>query len=375
MSETINLQAVISVKDSGYTKAMQNAEKASEQLRNTTELTTSSISKASAVGSLAASAIQKAFSAITSSIGSAVSRLDTMNNFPKVMQSLGYTSDEATASINKLSDGINGLPTTLDGIVSSAQTLTASLGDLEKGTSSAIALNDMFLSGGQRTGCRNSYWSNAGHFIAVVGYSNGKYNVYDPAYAARDGYHDWSDFQGNIKHVYTTNIKWASGTQGSSQSDSNDYCYKFTCDQIGSGAQGKTVKLLQTLLKGRGWNLDIDGSFGKATYDVVIAVQKFFKLTADGIVGIKTWRALIASDSETSGVNVTFKLHSMKAGYQGADAYFLQNILKGLGYYTGNLDTSFGNGCLGAVKAFQKTTGMAGDGEVGANTYRNLIGF
>ena len=72
-----------------------------------------------------------------------------MNNFPKVMQSLGYTSDEATASINKLSDGINGLPTTLDGIVSSAQTLTASLGDLEKGTSSAIALNDMFLSGGQ----------------------------------------------------------------------------------------------------------------------------------------------------------------------------------------------------------------------------------
>lgn len=149
MSETINLQAIISAKDSGYTKAMQNAEKASEQLRNTTELTTSSISKASAVGSLAASAIQKAFSAITSSIGSAVSRLDTMNNFPKVMQSLGYTSDEATASINKLSDGINGLPTTLDGIVSSAQTLTASLGDLEKGTSSAIALNDMFLSGGQ----------------------------------------------------------------------------------------------------------------------------------------------------------------------------------------------------------------------------------
>lgn len=233
----------------------------------------------------------------------------------------------------------------------------------------------ILLMGGQRTGCRNSYWSNAGHFIAVVGYSNGKYNVYDPAYAARDGYHDWSDFQGNIKHVYTTNIKWASGTQGSSQSDSNDYCYKFTCDQIGTGAQGKTVKLLQTLLKGRGWNLDIDGSFGKATYDVVIAIQKFFNLSADGIVGIKTWRALIASDSETNGINIIFKLHNMKAGYQGADAYFLQNMLKGLGYYTGNLDTSFGNGCLGAVKAFQKATGMAGDGEVGANTYRNLIGL
>lgn len=59
MSETINLQAVITAKDNGYTKAMQNAEKASEQLRNTTELTSTSISKASAVGNLAASAIQR----------------------------------------------------------------------------------------------------------------------------------------------------------------------------------------------------------------------------------------------------------------------------------------------------------------------------
>ena len=229
----------------------------------------------------------------------------------------------------------------------------------------------ILLMGGLNTGCRNSYWSNAGHFIAVVGYSNSRYNVYDPAYAARDGYHDWADFQGNIKHIYTTDIKWTSGSSVSS----SDYCYKFTCDQIGSGAQGKTVRLLQTLLKGRGWNLAIDGSFGKATYDVIIAVQKFFKLSPDGIVGINTWKCLIPSDNETSGVNIIFKLHDMKAGYQGADAYFLQNMLKGLGYYTGNIDTSFGNGCLGAVKSFQKATGMTGDGEVGANTYKNLIGF
>lgn len=229
----------------------------------------------------------------------------------------------------------------------------------------------ILLMGGQRTGCRNSYWSNAGHFIAVVGYSNGKYNVYDPAYAARDGYHDWADFQGNIKHVYTTDIKWEYGDS----TVSSDYCHEFKCDQIGSGAQGKTVKLLQTLLKGRGWNLKIDGSFGKATYDVVVAIQKFFKLSPDGIVGINTWKALIPSDNSQDGVNIIFKLHNIKAGYQGADAYFLQNMLKGLGYYAGDLDTSFGNGCLGAVKSFQKATGMAGDGEVGANTYKNLIGF
>lgn len=149
MSETINLQAVISAKDSGYTKAMQAAESASEKLRKTTELTSSQISKASAIGNIAAGVITKAFNSITSSIGGAVKRLDTMNNFPKVMQSMGYTTGEAEAAMSKLGDSIDGLPTTLDGIVSSAQTLTASLGDLKSGTSTAIALNDMFLSGGQ----------------------------------------------------------------------------------------------------------------------------------------------------------------------------------------------------------------------------------
>lgn len=230
----------------------------------------------------------------------------------------------------------------------------------------------ILLMGGLNTGCRNSYWSKAGHFIAVVGYSNGKYNVYDPAWDARDGYHDWYDFQGNIKHVYTTNIRWTSGGSSSASSSST---YDFSCDQIKAGSQGKTVKLLQTLLRGRGWNIDIDGSFGNATRDIVVAIQKFFNLTADGIVGIKTWRALIPSESSTDGIKCVFKLHDMKVGYQGADAYFLQNMLKGLGYYTGDLDLSFGNGCLGAVKAYQKACGMTGDGEVGKNTYRNLIGF
>lgn len=68
MSETINLQAVISAKDSGYTKAMQAAESASEKLRKTTELTSSQISKASAIGNIAAGVITKAFNSITSSI-------------------------------------------------------------------------------------------------------------------------------------------------------------------------------------------------------------------------------------------------------------------------------------------------------------------
>lgn len=87
--------------------------------------------------------------AIKNSIGAAVSRFDTLQNFPKVMQSLGFSAQKSKKSIDKLSSGIEGLPTSLDEIVQNTQLLTSSLGDLEKGTESAIALNDMFLAGGQ----------------------------------------------------------------------------------------------------------------------------------------------------------------------------------------------------------------------------------
>ena len=87
--------------------------------------------------------------AIKDSIGSAVKRFDTLQNFPKVMQSLGFSAEQSKKSIDSLADGIEGLPTSLDEIVQNTQLLTSSLGDLDKGTESAIALNDMFLAGGQ----------------------------------------------------------------------------------------------------------------------------------------------------------------------------------------------------------------------------------
>ena len=58
--------------------------------------------------------ISTAFGILNSSIDAAISRLDTLNNFPKVMSNLGIASDDAQKSINKMSDKLSGLPTTLD---------------------------------------------------------------------------------------------------------------------------------------------------------------------------------------------------------------------------------------------------------------------
>ncbi|HHQ3556339.1 TPA: phage tail protein [Enterococcus faecium] len=92
--------------------------------------------------------IDKGIGLITSSVDGAIDRFDTLNKYPVVMQALGYSAEEVDKSMNKLTDGIDGLPTSLDEIVSSAQQLAISTGDLQKGTDTAVALNNAFLASG-----------------------------------------------------------------------------------------------------------------------------------------------------------------------------------------------------------------------------------
>lgn len=85
---------------------------------------------------------------LKSSLDGAIERYDTMNNFPRVMEQLGFSTDESTAAIDKLSDGVSGLPTPLNEIVKSAQGIALMTGDLDGATDTALALNNAFLSSG-----------------------------------------------------------------------------------------------------------------------------------------------------------------------------------------------------------------------------------
>lgn len=59
------------------------------------------------------------------------------------------------------------------------------------------------------------------------------------------------------------------------------------------GSQGDDVADLQMLLNSKfGYDLGIDGNFGKATENAVKDFQAKHGLTADGVVGAKTWKAL-----------------------------------------------------------------------------------
>lgn len=62
---------------------------------------------------------------------------------------------------------------------------------------------------------------------------------------------------------------------------------------VKSGSSGAAVKALQTELRAEGYSLVVDGAFGAKTKAAVIAYQKAKRLTADGIVGAKTWGSLV----------------------------------------------------------------------------------
>ena len=95
-----------------------------------------------------AALVSKGISAISSSMDGAIKRLDTMNNFPKVMSNLGINADKSKASIDKLSKGLQNVPTTLDEAALSVQRFTSSNSDVEKSTDIFLAVNDAILAGG-----------------------------------------------------------------------------------------------------------------------------------------------------------------------------------------------------------------------------------
>jgi len=73
-------------------------------------------------------------------------------------------------------------------------------------------------------------------------------------------------------------------------------CAEIPIKTLRSGARGETVKALQILLKGRGCNGNMhepDGIFGPNTLGAVKRYQEKAGLSADGIVGPLTWRALL----------------------------------------------------------------------------------
>jgi tape measure domain-containing protein len=105
---------------------------------------------AGATAAVILTVLNKALDLVTNSIGAAVSRIDTLNNAPKVLQNLGFSANESAIATQKLDKGIRGLPTSLDSATSALLAIASASGKgLEYATDLTLAFNNMALAGGK----------------------------------------------------------------------------------------------------------------------------------------------------------------------------------------------------------------------------------
>lgn len=98
-----------------------------------------------AAGSLIAKGVSKIASTISGQLGDAIARSDTLTRFPKVMEMMGYSADDAAGAISKLREGVAGIPTSLADVVTGTQRLASLTGDVNKAADWSLALSDAML--------------------------------------------------------------------------------------------------------------------------------------------------------------------------------------------------------------------------------------
>lgn len=140
MAESYSVKAVLSAVDSGFVSTFGKAQSATQSLMSSVKNT--------ALGAMAFKGVSAAVNTLSSNVGSAVSRFDTLNQYPRVLEQMGFSADEAKDSIKELGDGIQYVPTSLDEIASSAKSLALTTGNLKKSTKLAVAMNNAFYASG-----------------------------------------------------------------------------------------------------------------------------------------------------------------------------------------------------------------------------------
>ena len=155
------------------------------------------------------------------------------------------------------------------------------------------------------------------------------------------------------------------------------------------GDEGQNVRLVQFWLKIARTvytalnNPTVDGQFGAATKRAVEAFQRYFGLTADGVVGRTTWNKLrevytdIANDLLAEGLRPGAFPGVLRRGASGRAVRELQYYLYLMHTYnlslpSVNIDGNFGAATEAAVRAFQRSAGLTSDGVVGRATWENL---
>jgi hypothetical protein len=125
-----------------------------------------------------------------------------------------------------------------------------------------------------------------------------------------------------------------------------------------AGNRGVDVEAVQQLLRHHGSGVDATGGYDQATVAAVTAFQSSHGLDPDGIVGPDTWEALAPR---------------LEEGATGPAVEALQVELNAKRQLALPVDGRFTSTVADAVAEFQSHAGIAADGIVGPETWRNLV--
>lgn len=143
MAESYSVEAILSATDKNMSSTFKKALGVCNSFGSQVKSIVAGVGVTKALG--------VAMNTVTTSLDGAITRFDTLHSYPKVMNSLGFSTDAAKASVSKLNASVQGLPTSLADIVKSAQSLTSVTRNMGKATDTAIALNHALLASSAST--------------------------------------------------------------------------------------------------------------------------------------------------------------------------------------------------------------------------------
>ena len=151
------------------------------------------------------------------------------------------------------------------------------------------------------------------------------------------------------------------------------------------GSTGTNVRILQKQLSRIAKDYPsfgkpvVTGTFDEATENSVKKFQKQFSLTADGVVGQRTWNTLYAAwvDAQSDLGGTAWPGTALRRGAAGMEVRLVQFWLRlAADNYsalrTVTVDGSYGAATVNAVEAFQTLFGLTPDGVVGRSTWNKL---
>ena len=155
----------------------------------------------------------------------------------------------------------------------------------------------------------------------------------------------------------------------------------ITTSESSTTTKSAEVTSLQDLLSKRGfYNGAVDGIMGPKTRLAIVAAQKSYGLTTDGVAGPQTIAALETGVSNKTNKSTEVpvaatndsKTSENKSGKSSKETIALQELLAKRGFYNGAIDGIKGSQTSTAIASAQKAYGLVTDGIAGPQTIAAL---